>query len=231
MRRSPLFEARLASHFAPLLKSEAKFRAFLSCFRPLPPVKRPSQFVRCDFADEIFAKDIGTIYGYRSKHLHDGISFPGPMCDAPRYWDQPDIEEKAFSEKPMNGGANYAGASWGAGTCPMLLCHFEYLTRGAILNWWKSRDQVIGFDLDGRTAVQAPRYQSAEVKQPANCGTWRGHSWQLAKRGRAPAPLVRRGSEQFREGPLSGVNRKAGVNQPRLPTENPVREQLGAPAA
>ena len=85
MRRSPLFEARLASHFAPLLKSGAKFRAFLSCFRPLPPVKRPSQFVRCDFADEIFAKDIGTIYGYRSKHLHDGISFPGPMCDAPRY--------------------------------------------------------------------------------------------------------------------------------------------------
>jgi len=154
LRRFPLFEAHLANSFAPLLKSTAKFKGFLREFCPPAPTKRPPLFVCSSFEKEKFEIDIGKIYRYRSKHLHEGIAFPGPMCDAPRYWSGPENPDECYSEKPMDGGANYGGASWGSGSCPMLLCHFEYIARGSIINWWKSLDAQITVDVDSRSVAK-----------------------------------------------------------------------------
>ncbi len=146
-------ETIVAEKLSIISKSNAKFRDFIFRFSPTPPKERPPLAFQSSFDIQEFRKAIGTIYTHRSKNLHAGVAFPAPMCDAPRYFTFPDTPMKGFQEKPMGTGSNYGGASWSAKSCPMLLHHFEYITRGALLEWWKSFDPEISTSSDDRIPI------------------------------------------------------------------------------
>jgi hypothetical protein len=74
------------------------------------------------------------IYSHRSRSLHEGISFPQPMCAPPQYG--PDGLSKV-QEKHGALGMYSNNASWTVEQTPMLLNTFEHIARGALLNWWK----------------------------------------------------------------------------------------------
>jgi hypothetical protein len=117
---------------APLLsgvvRSTARFLAFMSAFAPPPPATRPPPYARADW--DRLEDALRTIYNYRSRALHDGRPFPYPMCQAPR------THETIPVERPDGEGAWARGSSWIKDDLPMLLSTFEYLARGALLNWW-----------------------------------------------------------------------------------------------
>jgi len=74
------------------------------------------------------------IYDYRSKALHESTPFPLPMCRPPT--EHTDEQGTWLDERP-HGSAEYdLGGVWDLREMPMLLWCFEYLTRGALLNWW-----------------------------------------------------------------------------------------------
>ncbi len=67
--------------------------------------------------------------------LHEGIPFPPPMCDAP-------FDERGWPAPHEGGGLGLAtgtqGGVWMSDDLPMTLHTFEYIARGALLNWWSS---------------------------------------------------------------------------------------------
>jgi hypothetical protein len=77
-------------------------------------------------------KILKIIYRYRSKALHEGRAFPGPMCEAPV--PAPDV----LVEKPF-GDVYMSGATWKEKDLPLFLHTFEYITREALLNWIKAQ--------------------------------------------------------------------------------------------
>ncbi|MFZ4748661.1 MAG: hypothetical protein ACOYLK_17545, partial [Sphingomonas sp.] len=114
-----------------VIGAESKFIGFMEAFMPPEPVERPT-FGKVDFGAEAMLASIKRIYRLRSRALHSGIPFPAPMCLSPeRYDDGP------FQESPLGLATTTLGASWKAEDTPMLLHVFAYLTRGALLNWWR----------------------------------------------------------------------------------------------
>lgn len=122
----------LADALAGLFGSTRKFVTFLGEFFPPPPPDRPT-FGLFDFSKDSIKKAATTIYKYRSKALHGGVAFPGPMCAAPMNLDT------GYEEIPTGLAAYSKGATWMASDLPCHLHTFEHLVRGSLLNWIKSR--------------------------------------------------------------------------------------------
>ncbi|MFL5963789.1 MAG: hypothetical protein ACJ757_12940 [Gaiellaceae bacterium] len=73
------------------------------------------------------------IYHWRSRALHDGIPFPSPMCLPPR-----DYENNGVVEEAPTGLASATGATvWKRADTPMMLATFSYITRHALIRWWR----------------------------------------------------------------------------------------------
>lgn len=114
-----------------VIGAESKLVGFVEAFMPPEPETRPT-FGKVDFGADAMRASIKRVYKLRSRALHSGIPFPAPMCLPPeRYDDGP------FQERPLGLATATLGASWKAEDTPMLLHVFAYLTRGALLNWWR----------------------------------------------------------------------------------------------
>ncbi|RSY85978.1 hypothetical protein DAH66_09810 [Sphingomonas koreensis] len=123
----------VAAEMRKVIGATSKFRGFCRRFKPDPPVDQP-QFGRFDFADASYRDAIDRIYDYRSGALHGGTPFPHPMCMPPMaYGDDGRVEER-----PTGLAASSYSATWLAEDLPMYLHTFAYITRGVLLNWWKS---------------------------------------------------------------------------------------------
>jgi hypothetical protein len=124
---------RVADEFADTLGSTKKFVDFLLMYLPPPPPRRPAwAMLSWDSAE--LRKDFRLIYKYRSKALHEGIPFPAPMCEPGFAIPNSDVP----AEIPAGLAAASHGGVWIAEDTPMLLHIFEYVSRNAILSWWKS---------------------------------------------------------------------------------------------
>lgn len=111
-----------------LIKSKDRFAQFVLEFIPDPPASRPEYWAQADWND--MERMLHQVYGFRSKALHAGVPFPVPMCEAPH------PHTASLPEIPM-GRATYANdGRWAAEDVPMLLWTFEYVARGALVNWW-----------------------------------------------------------------------------------------------
>lgn len=114
-----------------IIGSTGKFVGFLQAFAPGPPDARP-RYGQFDFAPDNRTAAIKQVYKLRSRALHDGTPFPFPMCHPP------DTFDGVAEEVPTGLGAGALGATWAVADTPMLLHFFAYLTRGALLNWWRT---------------------------------------------------------------------------------------------
>lgn len=120
----------LAELLAPYLGSTKKFVDFLITFLPAPPAARPPSFAQVPWAVPDLRGRLRTVYQYRSRALHAGTPFPGPMCIPPQ-GRGPDAEEK-----PLGLAAAMLGGVWVEEDLPMMLHTFEFLAHGALLRWW-----------------------------------------------------------------------------------------------
>lgn len=113
---------------APLVKSTDRFSTFMAAFLPDPPAQRPQDLAQINWNE--IPGYLQTIYNYRSRALHDGTPFPGPMCEPPMPWstDVPD-------EKPPWLWSQHGASTWAAKDIPMYPHIFEYLARQALLRW------------------------------------------------------------------------------------------------
>ena len=127
---------RVAAEFVDTTKSTSKFISFLLEHRPRPPSKRPRHWAQLSWQESDFKKALGLVYRYRSKALHEGVPFPAPMCRPGMRL--PDFD--APSEIPTGLASSMMGGVWKAKDTPMLLHVFEYISRNAILSWWRSLD-------------------------------------------------------------------------------------------
>jgi hypothetical protein len=100
----------------------------------LPPPRRPVQWAQQSWEPRDMKKSLGLIYGHRSNALHGGIPFPAPMCLAPMTIGSNPMPV----EVPIGLSSSTKGATWAAKDTPMLLHTFEYIARGALLNWFRS---------------------------------------------------------------------------------------------
>lgn len=116
---------------AHLVKSTDRFTTFMAKFLPDPPAQRPQDSAQIDWNE--VPDHLQTIYKHRSFALHNGIPFPGPMCESPMPWstDVPD-------EKPPWPWSQHGASTWTAKDIPMYLHTFEYLAHKALLRWWGS---------------------------------------------------------------------------------------------
>jgi hypothetical protein len=125
------FVERVAALIAPYMGATRKFIDFLLAFRPPSPQPRPPDAFAIDWSATSLAKALRTIYGQRSKALHEGTPFPYPMGDPPSR-----LDGGAHSEKPPWLATAYLGGVWRAEDLPMVLNVFHHIARGALLNWW-----------------------------------------------------------------------------------------------
>lgn len=126
--------SKVADFVVDSLGATKKFIDFIMTFLPPAPLDRPAQCAQHPWEPNPMKKTMRIIYGYRSNALHGGLPFPAPMCE-PAYR-HPDW--KAYTEKPLGLAMAAKGGSWLAKDTPMLLHTFEYITRNALCNWWKS---------------------------------------------------------------------------------------------
>lgn len=113
-------------------RATAKFRAFVRRYKPDPPTERPPRkHNRVDW--ERIDRAMNTVYGHRSAFLHSGRPMPPGMVgtDLER-WDGPPDECVGV----QIGGFD---THWEPEEVPMHLWVAAYITRGAILNWWRAQ--------------------------------------------------------------------------------------------
>ena len=118
------------------MKSTKKFIDFVVAHMPPPPSKRPQRWAQLTWEESNLRKAVGSIYKYRSKALHAGVPFPAPMCHPGMVTPGSDVP----SEIPTGLASSMMGGVWKAEDTPMLLHVFEYISRNAILCWWRSLD-------------------------------------------------------------------------------------------
>lgn len=111
-----------------------RFRQFIIKFGPQAPANRPSG-TKLTWTPKSIARALQKVYDHRSRALHDGTPFPFPICQPPARVS----ESAAPEEAPFMLAIRAQGGTWYQRELPMYLHIFEYLVRGAILNWWKSR--------------------------------------------------------------------------------------------
>jgi hypothetical protein len=122
---------RVAAELADLVQSTSRFVNFLTTFMPLPPEDRPSEALQLDWTD--LTGKLRKVYRYRSRALHDGAPFPGPMCEPPIK-----LEDGIPVEIPPWIDSRHGLSVWQAKDVPMYLHVFEYIARHAVLAWWES---------------------------------------------------------------------------------------------
>ena len=124
--------AKLIAH---KLGATRKFIDFTIRFMPDEPAQRPEHdSLQVKWSDSGLKKVLHKVYGYRSRSLHGGIPFPAPMLRSLFY----DSSDSPASEVPRIGLATYSrGGTWMPKDIPINLHCFHYITRGALLNWWK----------------------------------------------------------------------------------------------
>ena len=124
----------VAELIADSLGSTKKFVSFIMNHIPPAPAIRPAEWGQASWEKEKLTTALRTIYGHRSKALHDGIAFPAPMCESPfkhETWN-------AVAEKPSFIAASKSGGIWIAEDTPMYLHTFEYIARNCLLSWWRN---------------------------------------------------------------------------------------------
>ena len=123
--------AALAEYLAPQLRVARSFRDFVTDYAPDPPAVR-STWGRLEWSK--MNQHAQLIYKHRSKALHEGTPFPLPMLRP-----EPSSDDCGTPDE-IPGGMNSGGAGgvWMADQYPMTLSMFEYIARGALLNWWRS---------------------------------------------------------------------------------------------
>jgi hypothetical protein len=124
----------VAEELAPYMGATKTFVDFLLAFLPEPPAERSHEWAQHGWDNRTMKKSLTLIYKYRSRALHGGHPFPAPMCMAPTRV----AEKPALVEVPLGLSASSHGATWAKKDTPMLLHVFEYIVRGAVLNWWRS---------------------------------------------------------------------------------------------
>jgi hypothetical protein len=131
----PAIPSRVADAFKNSFGVTKKFIDFVISFRPPEPKNRPGwTTVAMDWSNASLTKILRTVYGYRSKALHEGRPFPAPMCEPALVgsgWAAP-------AEKP-SGSSSMSGGTWLEKDLPILLHTFELITRETLLNWWRAR--------------------------------------------------------------------------------------------
>jgi hypothetical protein len=106
-----------------------KYAKFTIKFMPDEPEKRPEvSWLRVNWSRKKLNKIIYKVYDYRSRFLHEGVSFPFPMCSPPIR----ESKESIPSEIPC------VGLEWKMSDVPINLNCFQYIVRGVLLNWWRS---------------------------------------------------------------------------------------------
>ena len=138
-------QVQIANLLAEQMKATRRFIDFVVQCAPEAPAVRP-QFDQFDW--EKLRKHASTIYGYRSKALHEAKPFPMPMFEAPRL-----DAAGAIQEIPSGLNSSGLGGIWKAAEAPMLLSTFEYIIRGALLSWW---DELALAAQDSPEAPEAP---------------------------------------------------------------------------
>lgn len=117
------------------LRATRRFLDFMQQFAPGPPEKRPPAGFQLDWSERNLRKGFDKVYAHRSKALHEGVPFPPPMCYPPLMadtgWDAP-------TETVLGLVSHTTGGTWERSELPFSLHTFEYLTRGALLNWWSA---------------------------------------------------------------------------------------------
>ena len=124
---------RVAELMAPYMGATRKFIDFVMEFLPDPPQPRPPDHLALNWGIDNIKDVLGKVYGYRSQALHGGIPFPDPMCEPP----MPNAEGGS-AEIPYGHGASSLGGVWQEKDLPILLDSFEYMSRNALINWWRS---------------------------------------------------------------------------------------------
>jgi hypothetical protein len=130
----PEVPAQVANFIADMLGSTKKFVDFVMEFLPPAPSQRPPQWLQLAWAGEPIRESLRKIYKYRSKALHEGRPFPYPMCESPAN----SLDWPAVAEIPNGYATSYLGGTWLLQDTPMLLHTFEYITRNALLAWWRA---------------------------------------------------------------------------------------------
>jgi hypothetical protein len=122
----------IAEKVACSLGSTRKFREFVLHFIPDPPSVRPPDWAQILWTKNELKKVLNTIYGHRSKALHEGRTFPHPMCLPPTLiGGVPEEKLHAISVRLGN-------STWLQKDFPMNLNIFEYIVRNVLLSWWRS---------------------------------------------------------------------------------------------
>jgi hypothetical protein len=75
----PELPEKVAYLIADSLGAKKKFIDFVIEFMPNAPEKRPPEWIQLDWSKSSMKKILSKIYDYRSKALHGGTPFPGPM--------------------------------------------------------------------------------------------------------------------------------------------------------
>jgi hypothetical protein len=144
---------KVSQHLHRHLRATGRFIDFLLTHLPEAPKDRPEKCFPISWDPDSMKTSFSKIYEYRSLALHDGTPFPSPMCTSP--------ELGGFHcEAPAGSGYSSRDATWRAEDLPMLLCTFEYIVRGAILNWWR---QLPTDSREGSTATP-PEHAPENVK-------------------------------------------------------------------
>jgi hypothetical protein len=125
---------KVASFIVDMLGSAKKFVDFIIQFLPQAPHERPPEGMQHPWTEEQMRDSLRKIYKYRSKALHEGRPFPYPMCEPP-YQDR---DLPAPAEIPMGHATSTLGGIWVIADTPMLLHTFEYISRYALLAWWRA---------------------------------------------------------------------------------------------
>lgn len=130
----PALAEEVATSLSRELRATARFLGFMGRFMPPPPALRPPvEWARLDWDPKPMKKALEQVYKLRSLALHEGIPFPPPMSNPPV---RIDSSWPAPHEGVLGLAAGSKGGVWTADDLPMSLHTFEYIARGALLNWW-----------------------------------------------------------------------------------------------
>lgn len=130
----PLLADGIAGQVAGLFKAQQKVMDFVEKYKAdEPPVRPDAQALQVDWSsvDETFK----TIYGHRSRELHQGLAFPWPLSRPPF----PDAGTPVPPERFAAIAMATHGAQWSADDLPMYLHVFAHLVGGTLRNWWASK--------------------------------------------------------------------------------------------
>lgn len=125
-------QLKVARKLSGYIRPGLKFERFIIDHLPdVPPHSRIEEFAQHSWDTSTMLASVRKIYEHRSNALHGGTPFPFPMCQPP-----PGSLDR-IAERPFALAHESLGSYWVASDVPMYLQTFEYIVRGALLNWWR----------------------------------------------------------------------------------------------